>query len=241
MSFPPKVKEDVMVACSRHCSLCHKFCGIKIEIHHIRPRASGGPDTFENAIPLCFDCHADMRTYDALHPKGTKYSENELVRLRDIWYKKVESSGGVYSVSTAETDKGVYLALLNTLPWNGSMSFISGTHFSAHPFPVDNLNQLTAFEYLCERPGFEFLDADLEGLKVDLLEKVGVFQGLIGRFTFPTSNMGYNQVPPEWETENRSYYEDVVNKIYDASKGLNDAYNQLIRMATRKLGILPPM
>lgn len=59
MSFPQKVKEDVFVASQRHCCLCHKFCGVKIEIHHIVLASEGGRDTFDNAIALCFDCHAD--------------------------------------------------------------------------------------------------------------------------------------------------------------------------------------
>ena len=31
-----------------------------MELHHIKQVAYGGEDTFENCIPLCFDCHADM-------------------------------------------------------------------------------------------------------------------------------------------------------------------------------------
>ena len=50
----------------------------KIEIHHITPQAEGGADTIENAIALCFDCHADAGHYNTDHPKGTKYSRPEL-------------------------------------------------------------------------------------------------------------------------------------------------------------------
>lgn len=87
MPFPEKVKEDALVACGRHCCICHKFCGNKIEIHHIKPRAKGGADSFDNAIPLCFDCHAEVGQYNSEHPKGTKFSEAELKRHRDNWYK----------------------------------------------------------------------------------------------------------------------------------------------------------
>ena len=45
-----------------------------MELHHIRQKADGGEDTFENCIPLCFDCHADMRKGDPKHPKGKRYS-----------------------------------------------------------------------------------------------------------------------------------------------------------------------
>lgn len=87
MPFPEKVKEDALVACGRHCCICHKFCGTKIEIHHIVPHSKGGADSFDNAIPLCFDCHAEVGQYNSEHPKGTKFSYAELKRHRDNWYK----------------------------------------------------------------------------------------------------------------------------------------------------------
>ena len=79
-----------MVACGRGCCICHKFCGIKVECHHIVQPEDGGPDTYENCIPLCFDCHADVGHYSDKHPKGTKYTPTELRLQRDRWYKMVE-------------------------------------------------------------------------------------------------------------------------------------------------------
>lgn len=63
-----------------------------MEIHHIKARADGGEDTFENAIPLCFDCHAIVRQYDPKHPKGTKFTESELKMHRDKWYQQMQNS-----------------------------------------------------------------------------------------------------------------------------------------------------
>ena len=90
MPFPQTVKDEAMVACERHCCLCHEFKGTKIECHHI-PMANGGPDTFENCIPLCFDCHADVETYNPEHPRGTKYSVRELKQRRDGWYAEIKN------------------------------------------------------------------------------------------------------------------------------------------------------
>lgn len=59
-----------------------------MEVHHIKAHADGGNDTFDNAIPLCFDCHAEVRQYDSKHPKGIKFSEKELIQHRDNWYQK---------------------------------------------------------------------------------------------------------------------------------------------------------
>jgi hypothetical protein len=91
MGFPPNIAEKALVCCGRHCCLCHKFCGPKIELHHIVPESDGGEDTFENCTPLCFDCHADVGAYDSKHPKGRKYKASELKAHRDRWYSVIAS------------------------------------------------------------------------------------------------------------------------------------------------------
>ena len=90
MSFSESVKRQVLIDCRRHCVLCGKFCGTHIELHHIKQRAHGGEDTYENCIPLCLDCHADVGRYNDDHPKGTKYSEKELRQRRDLFYKEIK-------------------------------------------------------------------------------------------------------------------------------------------------------
>jgi len=90
MPFNEKIKEDAMIACGRHCCICHKFCGNKMEVHHITPQKDDGEDTFENAIPLCFDCHAEVGAYNSSHPKGVRFSKTELKRHRDNWYNRVK-------------------------------------------------------------------------------------------------------------------------------------------------------
>ena len=89
MAFSEGVKNKAMVSCGRRCCICHKFCGNNMEIHHIKAKSDGGEDTFENAIPLCFDCHAIVRQYDPKHPKGTRFTEAELKMHRDAWYQKM--------------------------------------------------------------------------------------------------------------------------------------------------------
>lgn len=90
MSFSKKIKEDVLVASARHCSVCHSYKGLKVEVHHINPKAQGGTDTENNAISLCFDCHADAGHYFADHPKGTKVSPTELRKHKKSWESLVK-------------------------------------------------------------------------------------------------------------------------------------------------------
>jgi len=92
MAFPDSVVDKALIACGRRCCLCKKFCGTKMELHHIKQKADEGPDTFENCIPLCFNCHADAGSYNPRHPKGRKYTEAELKAHRDNWYEKIKNS-----------------------------------------------------------------------------------------------------------------------------------------------------
>lgn len=87
--WPAQVRDQALVACGRQCCICHRFCGTKIECHHIVTESDGGPSTLENCIPLCFDCHADVGHYNPQHPKGTKYSITELRKHRDTWFSAI--------------------------------------------------------------------------------------------------------------------------------------------------------
>lgn len=91
MPFSNEIKQRAMVACGRRCCICHKFCGNNLEVHHIKPQAENGTDTFDNAIPLCFDCHAEVGQYNPKHPKGIKFTQAELIQHRDNWYSIIAS------------------------------------------------------------------------------------------------------------------------------------------------------
>lgn len=99
MSFPESVRTKVLLKCKRHCCLCGKYSSIYMELHHIKPKANGGLDTEDNCIPLCFNCHAKVRSYNPNHPKGLKYGENELKARRDEVYELVKNKIiDIYSV-----------------------------------------------------------------------------------------------------------------------------------------------
>ncbi len=92
MAFTKEVRIEALVAAARHCCVCHRYKGVKVEVHHIVPVAKGGTDTADNAISLCFDCHADAGHYNPEHPRGTKFSEDELREARDLWHMAVQNN-----------------------------------------------------------------------------------------------------------------------------------------------------
>lgn len=93
MAFADSVRHDALVKSIRRCCVCHRFNGVGVEVHHIKPQASGGQDTLDNAIALCFDCHTAAGHYNPKHPRGTKYSPKELRQHRDEWWAQVKASG----------------------------------------------------------------------------------------------------------------------------------------------------
>lgn len=92
MPFPRSVKEDVLVRSARHCCVCHDSKRRDVYVHHIVQEADGGPNTAENAIALCHDCHSAAGHYNSRHPLGTKYSATELKLHRDQWFQIVEKN-----------------------------------------------------------------------------------------------------------------------------------------------------
>jgi hypothetical protein len=68
--------------------LCKKACGLDIEVDHIKPVAAGGTNAIDNAIPLCYKCHAKVHHYNDLHPRGTKYWNEELKIRREQVYEE---------------------------------------------------------------------------------------------------------------------------------------------------------
>lgn len=99
MVFSKEVVNRLLIKCSRSCCICHRFVGTKIEIHHIIPVSEGGDDSEENAIPLCFDCHADVHTSGS--PKGRSYSAKELQEHKRNWFRQC----GISRTSVDKTPK----------------------------------------------------------------------------------------------------------------------------------------
>jgi len=87
--FTRDVREEALVLAARHCCVCHRYRGVHIEVHHIKPEEEGGPSDLDNAIVLCFDCHSEAGHYNPRHPRGTKFSRPELKKHRDRWHEIV--------------------------------------------------------------------------------------------------------------------------------------------------------
>ncbi|RIK56501.1 hypothetical protein DCC62_30360 [candidate division KSB1 bacterium] len=258
MGFPPNVVEKALLDCGRYCCNCHKFCSFKIETHHIVSPADGGDDSYDNCIPLCFDCHADVRAYDPKHPIGRSYKPSELKERRDRWYEKVKNGHALTTnPEYIEIDRKLFLVVKDALNEKGSMEFLRRHDFHG-AFKLERLEGLYAFGSLSEKSECEFLDADMEGLRGRLYNDILKFLKAVGEHTFPVDNKPdlWNRIYDDPEDDDRfiAKYEKLSEEEFDAkaekkrefiSKVRNElnelstqvwnTYDEFIRFGRRKL------
>lgn len=79
MSFSESIKLGVKKKAMFRCCRCQN---IGIDVHHIIPEKDHGPDTFDNAAPLCQNCH------DQFGDNPVK--RKEITQMRNHWYETVE-------------------------------------------------------------------------------------------------------------------------------------------------------
>jgi len=116
--FPPKDVERLLVDCKRRCCICNRFCGVKIEIDHIIPSSENGPDTIDNAIAVCFECHAEIHSYNDKHPRGRKFRPYELTAHKANWIKICKDKPEIIIIASRETDVGPVQSLIDELEFN---------------------------------------------------------------------------------------------------------------------------
>jgi hypothetical protein len=117
----------LLAACHRRCCICHCFCGVKIETDHIRPTADGGDDSIANAIQVCFDCHAEIHSYNDKHPRGRKFTAEELANHKAQWLDICANKPESLLSATRNGDVGPLQALVDELEYNKTVVQQSST------------------------------------------------------------------------------------------------------------------
>jgi len=108
----------MLIRCRRYCCVCGKWCGSKITIHHI----DGNDDNSEdNGIPVCFDCHAEIVSYNKEHPIGRKFQPSELIKLRNLTYAKYTSQEQKIPEGTTDYGHGFHAGAI----WSEKRNILS--------------------------------------------------------------------------------------------------------------------
>lgn len=200
MGFPQDVQDRALVASGRCCCICHKFCGTKINLHHIIQRADGGDDSFENCIPLCLNCHEDMGKPDPRHSTGKHYSVSELKMHRDNWYASIKSGFANAHAPVCEEDKELFnkIRSMFTPDVQGA---IKNCDFREN-FPSYLITTICDLCHLEENPENEFVDSELEMLRGTLFAAANKFRRYLAKDTFACMIGGKDfYVPRLWLLE----------------------------------------
>jgi hypothetical protein len=137
-----------------------------------------------------------------------------------------------------EADRRTLEELLEVLPSGGAIQFLRTNNFAGFPFDWEQLKDLDRFHHERSGPDNEFIDPEIESLRLDLQTKCSSFTGYLALNTWYLSTPGegrYASVPEEWESEQPERFERVIETIHTQAQDVCDAYDQLIRTARRKL------
>lgn len=137
MAFSEKLKAKIRAQAAFRCCMCETDV---IEIHHIVPQATGGPDDEDNAAPLCPNCHERY---------GANPQKRKIIReRRDWWYRVVESRYPLTAglATSADIERFMHLLMSHVLspsenqrirPEENPFSFTR--HELVHPLIVKEL------------------------------------------------------------------------------------------------------
>jgi hypothetical protein len=89
-----------------------------MELDHMQPRADGVPDDIENAIPLCFECHAEVHAYNDKHPRGRKFQPSELKLHKEQWLAFCDKNPAALATLPVEAGVGPLQALIDEIDFN---------------------------------------------------------------------------------------------------------------------------
>ncbi|MBK8810328.1 MAG: HNH endonuclease [Acidobacteria bacterium] len=92
-----------------------------METDHIIQKADGGKDEIENAIPVCFECHAEIRAYNPKHPKGRKFTSEEIRQHKTQWLEICKTKPEIL-MSPIDYQVGPINALVDELDFNDRLA-----------------------------------------------------------------------------------------------------------------------
>ena len=132
--FKQQDVDDLLVKCHRRCCICHRFCGVKIEIDHMVPSAEDGPSEITNAIAVCFECHAEIHSYNDQHPRGRKFRAEELRKHKEQWLAICSERPEKLLEALRNADVGPLQALIDELEFNSVAPSERGCPFLDNEF-----------------------------------------------------------------------------------------------------------
>ena len=93
-----------------------------MEVDHIESATGHDSGEISNAIPLCFECHAEVHHYNPQHPKGRRFAPSELRGHRDQWLRLCADRPEMFVHALPAPEAGSLERLLSELEFNRVMA-----------------------------------------------------------------------------------------------------------------------
>jgi hypothetical protein len=239
MKFSKPTREKALVACGRCCCVCHNFRGTNIICHHIVQPKDGGDNSSDNCIPLCLNCHGDVKGYDSTHPVGTPFTTSELKQHREAWYEKVRSTQQAEpNEAYVRLDRKLYARIRRILPAYWAHDFLGAMPLGSI-FELRQMDPLLRFRKCCRDPAFEFMNADLESRRSGLREALDCLHTVLcthhthdGNGRMVAHWRAWQNLPP-MEFQRRQAV--AIHEIERCAEAAYEAYGDFVRTARRRL------
>lgn len=132
-------------------------------------------------------------------------------------------------------DKKLFNEFIETLPSNGSISFIAGRNMAGFSFDSGELNQFIAFLDSWDNAEHFFHNKAMNEMKKNLYSKISEYMKTIAYETYPTDIGDKQIVPPEWEFEQPDKFWKTVDKLHTLADEIVNLHQQLIIKCKKEL------
>jgi hypothetical protein len=138
-----------------------------METDHIIPKDDQGTDNIDNAIPVCFECHAEIHSYNERHPRGRKYTPEELKQHKEQWLGICREKAETLMMANMRSDVGPLQALIDELEFNSKVADF------VQPIEIGCLFKLEQFLRAIEQGSIASLKDELKSSILDAYVKMG--------------------------------------------------------------------
>lgn len=232
------VLTKVLASSARRCALCFFLDGdVKEKLGQIAHLDQDPGNSDEDN--LAFMCLKHHSLYDSRTSQHKNYTLGEVKSARENLYKLVSENRHLTPETSLpfaqiEADKRILRDFLECVPSSGSISYLDSYDFGA-VIDSNNYQDLDRFYFSRKGPEFEFLDPELEVKRQMFRTACKEFQLAVASNTEPMQRAGWHRIFPDWQHEKPERYREAVDTIHNAADRVVECYNELVRLARRKL------
>lgn len=134
-----------------------------------------------------------------------------------------------------DVDRRIYHSIRDLLAWDGIIYFLNNHPFGAS-FERSQIDPLYDFLRYCNDPAFEFIDANLESIKVELHSSIRKFVQVIGKYMWSSrSNPNLLSTARIVDLREPQEQEAIFEEMAESAQVVVQKYEALVKSARRKL------